>query len=85
MDFGRPHVCVEGVASQSNIRILDSPQESENDMDVLVTEAANRAATELILGPNVGHLDAKQRKLVDLKLYKERVLPSTDKIEAGSL
>eukprot|EP00978_Attheya_sp_CCMP212_P003170 scaffold6574_cov28-Attheya_sp.AAC.1 len=54
-------------------------------MDVLVTEAANRAATELILGPNVGHLDAKQRKLVDLKLYKERVLPSTDKIEAGSL
>jgi tRNA (adenine57-N1/adenine58-N1)-methyltransferase catalytic subunit len=78
MDFGKPHTSSENAISQSNIRWLDPlPTTTTDDdhtnryLDNLAIAAANRVATEVLLGPgvsvpthkdndNVGRLDTSR-------------------------
>jgi len=88
MDFARPHVVEESVASKSKIRSLpplSSTDASDNgnkqSLDAMLIESANRAAADLLLGP-VENPDPQQ---VDTALYPERSTPRQDTIRPGDL
>ena len=104
MDFSRPHILQESVATKSGIRYLEVPpgsgSEKEETLDDRLTKAANQAARDLLLGPDIStknitlkatkdladtDQESTNNKLIDASLYPDRLTPQSDIIEAGQL
>ena len=107
MDFAKPLVKKNNVTTKSNICMLPVPplvgkeEEAKDDIDRLLVQAANRAATDLIISNSPSSsvsdnnkdksqkelisLDPNIEKLVNLKHYPTRLLQSSQKILPSSL
>jgi tRNA (adenine57-N1/adenine58-N1)-methyltransferase len=99
MDFARPHVQEESVASVSNIRRLVVPDANNDDeeLDRLVILAANQAAQDILIGPVSTPIHIGSEKVsaepdkevdsltVDTSYYKERSTPLQTTIQPGDL
>ena len=101
MDFSRPHILQESVATKSGIRYLDVPPLGDGaqgeSLDDRLTKAANQAAQDLLLGPAAlkDERDTDQgaststsifnHKLLDATLYPDRLTPQSETIQPGQL
>jgi tRNA (adenine57-N1/adenine58-N1)-methyltransferase catalytic subunit len=89
MDFGKPHTSNENAISQSNIRWLDplptnttteADHSTNRYLDNLAIAAANRVATEVLLGPGVPvptHKDEDNSKRLDTSRLTTRLTTTT--------
>lgn len=74
MDFGRPLLKQEGIATRSNIRLLpEAPSTDSLSLDDRLIRAANRAAIDLLGSQG------------DSSQFSEHVLPQSPKIQANDL
>ena len=91
MDFAKPFIVRESVATKSNIQIVsippkngDEPKNKTDDLDHMLIEAANRAATNLLrpasFSPSLSLLKKQQsgepnlsQCLVDSKFYPSKI------------
>jgi tRNA (adenine57-N1/adenine58-N1)-methyltransferase len=79
MDFARPHIRQESVATRSKIRYIPVVNKENPSLDDKLVEAANQAAVDLFLG------SGGDPESIDSSLYPECVTPQTETIQANQL
>lgn len=92
MDFSRPHILEESVATKSKIKYIDigiddnktkEGDDLKKSLDNRLVQAANRAAQDLLLGPP--EATAVNPRRIDASLYPDRLTPQSETIQAGTL